>query len=78
MNSVRDNCNAGKVIESQDAKKLLLSVIRSGDRVVIEGNNQKQATFLSKQLADYKNEEIQKIAKMLDEKLAKLTGMLSN
>ena len=33
---------------------------------------------LSKQLAGYKNEEIQKIAKMLDEKLAKLTGMLSN
>ena len=52
MNSVHNNCNAGKVIESQDAKKLLLSVIRSGDRVVIEGNNQKQATFLSKQLAD--------------------------
>ncbi len=33
---------------------------------------------LSKQLAGYKNEEIQKIATMLDEKLAKLTGMLSH
>ncbi|MCK4754523.1 MAG: hypothetical protein KAS58_04775, partial [Calditrichia bacterium] len=33
---------------------------------------------ISKQLAEYENEEIQKIAKMLDEKLAKLTGMLSN
>ena len=52
MNSIRDNCKAGKVIELQDAKKLLLSVIRSGDRVVLEGNNQKQAIFLSKCLAD--------------------------
>ncbi len=33
---------------------------------------------LSKQLAGYENEEIQKIAIMLDEKMAKLTGMLSN
>ena len=33
---------------------------------------------ISKQLAGYKNEEIQKIAIMLDEKMAKLTGMLSN
>ena len=33
---------------------------------------------ISKQLADYENEEIQKIAIMLDEKMAKLTGMLSN
>jgi malonate decarboxylase alpha subunit len=52
MTSIRDNCNAGKVIEPRDAKKLLLSTIRSGDRVVLEGNNQKQATFLSKVLAD--------------------------
>ncbi len=48
MNSIRDNCKAGKVIEPRDAKKLLLATIRSGDRVVLEGNNQKQATFLSK------------------------------
>ncbi|MBW2707517.1 MAG: malonate decarboxylase subunit alpha, partial [Deltaproteobacteria bacterium] len=52
MNSIRDNCNPGKVIEPRDAKKLLLATIRSGDRVVMEGNNQKQATFLSKILAD--------------------------
>jgi uncharacterized protein (DUF302 family) len=31
----------------------------------------------TQQLAPFKNENIQKIAKMLDEKLAKLTGMLS-
>jgi len=52
MNSIRDNYNTGKVIESRDAKKLLLSTIRSGDRIVLEGNNQKQATFLSQLLAD--------------------------
>ncbi|HHE74794.1 MAG TPA: malonate decarboxylase subunit alpha, partial [Desulfobacteraceae bacterium] len=52
MDSILENHNANKVVEPQDAKKLLLSVIRSGDRVVLEGNNQKQATFLSKQLAD--------------------------
>ncbi len=51
MDSIRDNYSAKKVIQPQDAKKLLLSVIRSGDRVVLEGNNQKQAVFLSKQLA---------------------------
>jgi malonate decarboxylase alpha subunit len=42
----------GKVIDPKDVKKLLMSVIRPGDRVVLEGNNQKQATFLSQQLAD--------------------------
>ena len=58
MNSIRDNCKAGKVIEPQDAKKMLLSVIRSGDRVVLEGNNQKQAIFLSKCLADLSASDI--------------------
>ena len=58
MNSIRDNCKAPKVVEPQDAKKLLLSVIRSGDRVVLEGNNQKQAIFLSKCLADLSASDI--------------------
>jgi len=52
MNSIRDKGNVGKVVEPRDAKKLLLATIRSGDRVVLEGNNQKQATFLSQLLAD--------------------------
>ena len=52
MHPIPDKFNTGKVVEPHDAKKLLLSTIRSGDRVVLEGNNQKQATFLSQCLAD--------------------------
>ncbi|MEN8246949.1 MAG: malonate decarboxylase subunit alpha [Thermodesulfobacteriota bacterium] len=48
----------GKVVEPQDAEKLLLSVIRSGDRVVIEGDNQKQAAFLAKKLAGLPPEKV--------------------
>lgn len=58
MNTIRDNVRAGKVVEPPNAKKLLLSLIRSGDRVVLEGNNQKQAAFLSKQLADLPAAEV--------------------
>ena len=58
MDSIRDNYNANKVVAPQDTKKLLRSVIRSGDRVVLEGNNQKQALFLSKQLADLSASDI--------------------
>ena len=43
--------NSGKVVQPQEAAKLLLSVIRPGDRVVIEGDNQKQAAFLARTLA---------------------------
>jgi malonate decarboxylase alpha subunit len=50
--SIAKNCDAGKVVEPRDAKKLLKTTIRPGDRVVLEGNNQKQAAFLSKTLAD--------------------------
>lgn len=41
----------GKVVQPEDAQALLETVIRPGDRVCIEGNNQKQADFLSKALA---------------------------
>lgn len=51
MYSTFDSAPKGKVIEPQDAEKLLMSIIRSGDRVVIEGDNQKQAAFLAKKLA---------------------------
>lgn len=51
-NSVHSKQFSGKVVEPQNAKTLLLASIQSGDRVVIEGNNQKQAVFLSKCLAD--------------------------
>jgi malonate decarboxylase alpha subunit len=41
----------GKFVKTQNAKELLESVIKPGDKVVLEGDNQKQASFLSKVLA---------------------------
>ncbi len=38
---------AGKRVKAEDTVALLKAVIRSGDRVNIEGNNQKQADFLA-------------------------------
>ncbi|WP_231514716.1 malonate decarboxylase subunit alpha [Mycobacterium sp. URHB0044] len=42
----------GKVIRPDRLKDLLHDVIRPGDRVALEGDNQKQADFLSRTLAD--------------------------
>jgi malonate decarboxylase alpha subunit len=42
----------GKVIKPGRLKDLLHAVIRPGDRVALEGDNQKQADFLSRTLAD--------------------------
>lgn len=41
----------GKVVEAGRIADLLYSVLESGDRVCLEGNNQKQADFLAKALA---------------------------
>lgn len=41
----------GKVVAAADARALLEAVIEPGDRVCLEGNNQKQADFLAKTLA---------------------------
>ena len=35
----------GKLVSPQDAKSLLEAVVRPGDRVCLEGDNQKQADF---------------------------------
>ncbi len=43
--------NGSKVIPPDKAVDLLYAVIRPGDRVTIEGNNQKQADFLARALA---------------------------
>ncbi|KAA5606135.1 malonate decarboxylase subunit alpha [Roseospira marina] len=40
----------GKVVKADDTVALLEAVIRAGDRVNIEGNNQKQADFLAESL----------------------------
>lgn len=41
----------GVVIPTQNIVQALETLITSGDRVVLEGNNQKQADFLSRSLA---------------------------
>lgn len=48
----------GKVVKASDAKTLLETVIKSGDRVCLEGNNQKQADFLAKTLASVDSSKI--------------------
>lgn len=42
----------GKVVRPGRLQDLLQSVLRSGDRVALEGDNQKQADFLSRTLAE--------------------------
>jgi malonate decarboxylase alpha subunit len=51
----------GRVIEPGRLKDLLHDVIRSGDRVALEGDNQKQADFLSRTLADCDPHRINKL-----------------
>lgn len=41
----------GKVIRAAELKDLLQAMIRPGDRVALEGDNQKQSDFLSRTLA---------------------------
>lgn len=48
----------GKLVRTEDATALLEAVIESGDRVCIEGNNQKHADFLSKALAAVSPERV--------------------
>src|SRR5512133_67758 len=40
----------GKRVEPDDATALLTAVLEPGDRVCLEGNNQKQADFLARAL----------------------------
>jgi len=44
--------SSGKVVDPSRLTDLLHGVIRPGDRVALEGDNQKQADFLSRTLAD--------------------------
>ncbi len=48
----------GKFAKTKDAKVLLETLIDSNDKVVLEGDNQKQASFLSKILASVDPEKI--------------------
>lgn len=42
---------SGKFVEKSNAFELLNAVVRSGDRVCIEGDNQKQADFFAREMA---------------------------
>lgn len=53
-----ENIADGKVVKSSDAKLLFETVIKSGNRVCLEGNNQKQADFLARTLASVDNSKI--------------------
>ncbi|MGI3099969.1 malonate decarboxylase subunit alpha [Companilactobacillus alimentarius] len=48
----------GKLVKTENAKELLENVIKPGDRVVLEGDNQKQASFLSETLASVDPEKV--------------------
>lgn len=50
MQSISSLIN-GKTISTENITDVLEAVLRPGDRVVVEGNNQKQADFLSRALA---------------------------
>ncbi|CAJ1184592.1 malonate decarboxylase, alpha subunit [Companilactobacillus paralimentarius DSM 13238 = JCM 10415] len=48
----------GKLVKTENAKELLESIIKPGDKVVLEGDNQKQASFLSETLASVDPEKV--------------------
>ncbi|MCM1129746.1 MAG: malonate decarboxylase subunit alpha [Alistipes senegalensis] len=48
----------GKVLPSDDLPAMLEKLIAPGDRVVLEGNNQKQADFLARMLAEVNPEKL--------------------
>lgn len=58
MEAANAYCKDGKVVASRDAVKLLEAVLRSGDKVNLEGNNQKQADFLANCLCKVNKEKI--------------------
>lgn len=48
----------GKLVKASDAKLLFETVIKPGNRVCLEGNNQKQADFLAKTLSSVDSSKI--------------------
>lgn len=48
----------GKIVKAENAKLLFETVIKPGNRVCLEGNNQKQADFLARTLASVDNSKI--------------------
>ncbi|WP_394355094.1 malonate decarboxylase subunit alpha [Lacticaseibacillus paracasei] len=56
--SAMGNLLNGKFARTEDAKAVLEGLIAPGDKVVLEGDNQKQASFLSKTLASVNPEKV--------------------
>ncbi len=56
--AVLGDARRGKLVETGRIQDLLHSVLESGDRVCLEGNNQKQADFLAKALTKLDPERI--------------------
>lgn len=50
LNAAREVAGEGKFVPAKSTVKLLEAVLRPGDKVNLEGNNQKQADFLAEQL----------------------------
>jgi malonate decarboxylase alpha subunit len=50
--------NGGKEVAAADAGALLEAVLEPGDRVCLEGNNQKQADFLARAVAELNPEKV--------------------
>ena len=49
---------SAKLVPASEARALLEAVLEPGDRVCLEGNNQKQADFLAKSLAAVSPERV--------------------
>ncbi|SHJ97761.1 malonate decarboxylase alpha subunit [Malonomonas rubra DSM 5091] len=58
MNAANELFSDRKVVPSQNGVALLEAVIRAGDRINLEGNNQKQADFLAECLGSCDSEKI--------------------
>jgi malonate decarboxylase alpha subunit len=50
MSAAAEYLKEGKVVDAKDTVALLEAILKPGDKVNIEGNNQKQADFLAKSL----------------------------
>lgn len=50
LEAARQAAGGGKIVAAKDTVRLLEAVLRPGDKVNLEGNNQKQADFLAEKL----------------------------
>ena len=55
----------GKAVATDDIAKVLTAVMRPGDRVILEGDNQKQATFLAKALTEVDPKKVNDVTMLI-------------